>query len=287
MRSDLHIHTTASDGTWEPARLIAEVKRQGIEVFAVTDHDTVANLTLTARLAGEAGLRFVPGVEISTTYEGRLFHILGYGIDPDNPSLRQLLSHNTRLMTKKDDDSIKMLIEEGAALDFESYLAYDNDYTRGGWKALNFLIDSGLCNDAADFFTRLFKGLHHVFPVFPPPREVTEIIKQAGGIAVLAHPAGSFSRKMNLESVLASFCREGIEGVEVFHPDHDQEKTVFCRDWSLQKGLYITGGSDCHGDFIESRRLGTPEVRMRQLSFGKIKDTDTPRSEDSKAAKIK
>ena len=265
MRSDLHIHTTASDGTWTPERLVAEVKQKDIRLFAVTDHDTVANVDVTGKLAHEAGIGFIPGVEISATLEGRLFHILGYGINPANTALRELLDHNTHQMMKKDDDSIKMLITEGVPLEYDDYLAYENDGTRGGWKALNFLIDAGLCCDAADFFTRLFKGMQIIFPVFPSPREVTDVIKQAGGVAVLAHPAGSFSRKMNLESVLTALYREGIDGVEAFHPEHDWEKTVFCREWSLQKGLFVSGGSDCHGDFITSRILGAPEVRMRQL----------------------
>jgi len=265
VRSDLHIHTTASDGTWTPQRLVSEIKDNGIQIFSVTDHDSVENIAVTAKLAKEEGIRFLPGVEVSTTLEGKLFHILGYGIDPDNPLLRQLLWHNTELMMKKDDDSIKMLIEEGHAIDFDGYLAYENDVSRGGWKALNYLIDAGLCRDAVDFFTRLFKGIHLVFPVFPSPREVIEAINKAGGIAVVAHPAGNFSRKMNLEKVLDAFYREGIEGVESFHPEHDEEKTAFCCEWSLQKGLYLTGGSDCHGDFIRSRTLGNPEVRMRQL----------------------
>ncbi len=164
MRCDLHIHTTASDGTWTTERLIREIKDSGIQIFAVTDHDSTANVTAAQKLAREAGLRFVPGVEISATLEGKLFHILGYGIDPANLSLRQLLSHNTEIMMKKDDDSIKTLIEEGYAIDFESYLVYEKDAERGGWKALNFLIDAGLCRDAGDFFSRLFKGLNRIVP---------------------------------------------------------------------------------------------------------------------------
>ena len=84
MRADFHIHTTASDGTWDPAELLDHLQAAGIGAFAVTDHDSTANLAEAARLAREAGLRFLPGVELNATKDGHNFHILGYGIDPDD-----------------------------------------------------------------------------------------------------------------------------------------------------------------------------------------------------------
>ena len=87
MRADLHIHTTASDGTWDPAQVVQAVRAAGIEAFSVSDHDSVANVAETKMLAEGAGLRFITGVELNSTKDGHNYHILGYGVDIENKSL--------------------------------------------------------------------------------------------------------------------------------------------------------------------------------------------------------
>lgn len=144
MQVDLHIHSTASDGTWTPPEVVAAALAAGLGAIAVTDHDSVANVAATHELAAAAGLKFIPGAEICSTKDDFCFHILGYGIDVTNKRLLDLLEHNERLLNSKDDESIKMLIERGWPLDFEEFLRYDYDRRRGGWKALAFLQDKGL-----------------------------------------------------------------------------------------------------------------------------------------------
>ena len=98
MRADLHIHTTASDGTWTPPELVEQVLAVGLGALAVTDHDSVANVAETARLAREVGLQFLPAAEICSTKENLSFHILGYGIDITNKHLLALMQHNEALL---------------------------------------------------------------------------------------------------------------------------------------------------------------------------------------------
>ena len=133
MQVDLHIHSTASDGTWTPPEVVAAALAAGLGAIAVTDHDSVANVAATHELAVAAGLKFIPGAEICSTKDDFCFHILGYGIDVTNKRLLDLLEHNERLLNSKDDESIKMLIERGWPLDFEEFLRYDYDRRRGGW----------------------------------------------------------------------------------------------------------------------------------------------------------
>lgn len=159
MQVDLHIHSTASDGTWTPPEVVTAALAAGLGAIAVTDHDSVANVASTHELAIAAGLKFIPGAEICSTKDDFCFHILGYGIDVTNKRLLDLLEHNERLLNSKDDESIKMLIERGWPLDFEEFLRYDYDRRRGGWKALAFLQDKGLCGDVNDFFSRIFTNL--------------------------------------------------------------------------------------------------------------------------------
>ena len=98
MRADLHLHTTASDGRWPPDQLLDEVRRAGIGLFAVTDHDSLGSVTETAGLVRHSGLRFLPGVELSSRLDGQGYHLLAYGFDVENPALREMAeSNNTRL----------------------------------------------------------------------------------------------------------------------------------------------------------------------------------------------
>ncbi len=270
MRTDLHIHTTASDGSWTPAELMVQIEKAGIRLFAVTDHDSVANIPASRQLARAAGLAFLTGVEISATHRDRLFHILGYGIDPDNAMLKNILRHNTRLMEEVDQDSVRKLIADGLAIDYAEYCAYRHHPARGGWKSLNFLIDKGLCNDVGDFFANLFTPQRGIrFPDFPPPAAVIAAVRAAGGIAVLAHPGSDF-HGTELEATLEDFAGEDVGGIECFHPSHSAETTRQAVAWCRRKGLLITGGSDCHGNFVPKRRLGIPPVDLDQLILGDL-----------------
>lgn len=272
VRVDLHIHTIASDGTWTPAETVAAVRSAGVGLFAVTDHDTAASVALTGRLAAEAGLGFLPGVEISTTLAGHLFHILGYGIDPEGAALRRILAANTALMEEVDHDSIRKLVAAGFPVDYAEFCAYDHDPGRGGWKSLSYLIDKGLCTGVGDFFAELFNAKRGiVFPDFPHPAEAIAAIKEAGGVPVLAHPGSDFHGPA-LEETLDMFAAEAIEGVECFHLCHDAATTRRAVEWCDRHDLLITGGSDCHGGFVPARRLGVPEIRLGQLRLGKLAD---------------
>jgi predicted metal-dependent phosphoesterase TrpH len=271
-RVDLHIHTTASDGTWTPAETVAAVRAASVGLFAVTDHDTAANVAATGRLAAEAGLGFLPGVEISVTLAGHLFHILGYGIDPEGGALRRILAANTALMEEVDHDSIRKLAAAGFPIAYDEFCAYDHDPGRGGWKSLSYLIDKGLCTGVGDFFAELFNAKRGiVFPEFPHPAAAIAAIKEAGGVPVLAHPGSEFHGPA-LEETLDMFAAQDIEGVECFHLCHDAVTTKRAVEWCDRHKLLITGGSDCHGGFVPSRRLGVPEITLGQLRLGKLAD---------------
>ncbi len=272
VRVDLHIHTTASDGTWMPAETVAAVRAAGVGLFAVTDHDTAASVALTARLAAAAGLDFLPGVEISVTLAGHLFHVLGYGIDPEGAVLQRILVANTALMEEVDHDSIRKLVAAGFPVDYAEFCAYHHDPGRGGWKSLSYLIDKGLCTGVGDFFAELFNAKRGiVFPDFPHPAEAIAAIKAAGGVPVLAHPGSDFHGPA-LEETLEMFAAEDIEGVECFHLCHDAATTRRAVEWCDRRDLLITGGSDCHGGFVPARRLGVPEIRLGQLRLGALAD---------------
>jgi predicted metal-dependent phosphoesterase TrpH len=269
MRADLHIHTTASDGRWTPEQVVAKVLDRGIGLFAVTDHDSVANVPLAGALAQEVGLAFLSGVEISTLVDGHLFHVLAYGFDLGNPALAALLQENQARLDQADDHIIHRLIAAGYEIDLDDYVAYEYDRTRGGWRVLNFLIDRGLCTGPRDYFDDLVSQFPAEWPPFPHPAEAIAVMREAGGVPVLAHPGASLNYTGVTEEALRPFLDFGIAGLECYACHHDEATTCFCLDWCNRHDLLITGGSDCHGGFV-GRELGVPVVDTADLRLGEL-----------------
>ena len=269
MRADLHIHTTASDGCWPPERVVIEVQERGIRLFAIADHDSVASVLPAEALALEAGLAFLYGVEISAILDGRLFHILAYGFDINDPALASLLQENRTRLLQANEDAIHRLIAAGYEIDLDDYATYAYDQTRGGWRVLNFLIDRGLCTGVRDYFDRLTADLSLPYPPFPHPAQVITTIRQAGGVSVLAHPGASLRHTGVTEGALRPFLEFGIGGLECYTHYHDEATTRTCLDWCDRHDLLITGGSDCHGGFV-GRELGVPVVDTADLRLGAL-----------------
>lgn len=269
MRVDLHIHSQASDGTWTPRELVANVRATGIELFAVIDHDSVGSVAECEALARAAGLRFLRGVEISSTRDGNLYHILGYGIDPANASLLRMLEENQRLHDAIDRECLHILKRDNFPVDLDDFEAYENDRSRGGWKALNYLIDLKLCTGVDDCFNRLF-GKHRPipFPVYPEPAEVLRTIAGAGGVPILAHPGAQWVNSE--DGVLESFREMGLRGLECYTSYHKPEVAERFVGWCRQRDLLITGGSDCHGNYATGRKLGVPVIDHTDLRLEEI-----------------
>jgi len=265
MKADLHLHTSASDGTWTPGTLVENIIRAGITVFAVTDHDSVENVKLTSDLVSGMDLKFVRGVEINTMENSHIFHILGYNIDPENGLLNKILQVNRDTMEKRDERSIKILQEMGYPVSFDEFLAYENNPGRGGWKALNYTMDKGLCQHYKEYF-RLFgeKRNEPGIEGCAKPETAISAVKAAGGIPVLAHPGSGLYGDNPLELVSLAI-EMGVEGIECFHPENGDDTTEFCLELCRRENLYITGGSDCHGTFVEERWLGKPDIDLDQL----------------------
>ena len=276
MRTDLHLHTTASDGRWTPEQVVAGVQATGIGLFAVTDHDSTGSVRATETLARAAGLAFLRGVEVSTMTEehdagGRMLHVLGYGIDLDNQPLQALITANDARLRATDDANIRDLIDLGYTIDFEDYTNYKYNRARGGWKSLNFLIDRGFCTGAHDFFADLWPTMRHHWPDFAHPAKAAAAIRAAGGVPVLAHPGASFGPDGFTEEDLNAALAYNIAGVECYSYAHDVAMTALCVDWCTRHNLLITGGSDYHGGFA-GRHLGIPSVDTSRLRLGRLED---------------
>lgn len=259
------MHTSASDGTWSPDELVREIIRAGIKIFSVTDHDSVENTEAVAHLAKEKDLTCIRGVEINTYREGMAFHILGYNIDIKNKNLNGVLVHNRSFFEKRNENSIEILAEAGLPVSPEEYRGYVNNPKRGGWKALNYLLDKNLCKNYKDFFG-LFEGKKALLSMSGcvRPERAIAAVREAGGIPVLAHP-GSGMYHSDYKKTLSAVLDMGIAGIECYHIENSEEVTEYSIGFCRENRLFITGGSDCHGDFVKERRLGKPDIDTNQL----------------------
>lgn len=270
MKTDLHIHTTASDGTWTPEVLVENILKAGIKIFAVTDHDSIDNVLNTRKLAEKNNLKFITGVEISAVYNKKTYHILSYGLDINFSEINNILVHNRNASEQKARQNIEYLINNGYSISLEEYDSYSYARERGGWKALNYLMDKGLCGNHIDYF-KLFKDTSSPFNdiKFAPVDMVIPAVKKAGGIPVIAHP-GANVYKDDYREIISLMFDSGIEGVECYHPENSSEVTKYALNFCRKNNLFITGGSDCHGDFVKARGLGKPKVNAGQLKLGNL-----------------
>jgi 3',5'-nucleoside bisphosphate phosphatase len=270
MKIDLHLHTTASDSTWTPEVLVKNIIAAQIGIFAVTDHDSVDNVLNAQKLAAGQNLTFIHGVEISAAFGKKTFHILAYGIDINSPEINNILLHNRNAAELKTRKNLQYLADKGFGISLEEYDSYDYSHERGGWKSLNYLIDKGLCTNHKDYFSLFIETENPFNDIdFTSLEKVIPAVKLAGGIPVIAHPGANVYTDDH-RHILNIMFNAGIEGVECYHPENNPEVTEFALDFCKKNNLYITGGSDCHGDFVKARKLGNPDISDGQLYLGNL-----------------
>ncbi len=245
---DLHTHTTASDGRCTPDQLVARASAAGVTVLSVTDHDTVAATDAAAAACRTAGIEFVPGIEITAVREGADVHVLGYFLHAASPVLETFLADQRRRRITRVREMIDRLAGLGIRLDPDAILrpGIDDPSKAVGrpWIA-SALVAAGHVADKNEAFDRfLARGRPAFVPrTGAPPEEVFARIHDAGGIASIAHP-GLIGR----DEWLDEFAASGVDALEAFHSDHDEEATMRYLALARRLDLAVTGGSDYHAD---------------------------------------
>lgn len=259
---DFHIHTTASDGTWNNDDILKHIKKNNIKFFSITDHDTLENsIKILNNIPDD--LKYFIGVEISSTYKDKEFHILGYNFDYKNVQLSELLKFNNSLRVEHNRKVVQYVIEKHKDKEFKDYDLYNYDRIRGGWKSLNYLIDYNIVKDYIEYF-----GIVNLISekmIFKHPSEVIKIIKNAGGVPILAHPSAYNKGELLPLEVLDDWRSFGISGIECFSPYlKNIEDANYYVEYCNKNNLMISAGSDCHGEF-NNRCLGNPKVTLEKV----------------------
>ncbi len=268
MRIDLHIHTTASDGLLDPTTVVRAVQAAQVGVFSLTDHDSVDGLDLARRVADAAALTFVPGVELSAYWGSVEFHVLGYFIDPTNPSLRTFLKTTQDARRTRLHAMLSRLQAMGMRIPFEEVLARANNGNVGRPHVARALVDHGFVSSADAAFDR-YLGTDR--PAYVPRPDVTvqdaiAVIRNAGGIASLAHP-GLHNRDDAIPDLVAA----GLAAIEVYHPKHGFGGARRYRRIARRHGLLVTGGSDYHGETGGERACGPGTPSLPEEEFARLR----------------
>ena len=253
--ADLHLHSTFSDGTESPTEVVQRAAEAGVRTLALTDHDTVAGWEEAAVAARANGLALVPGIELSAKHRGRSVHVLAYLPDPSSPAL-------AHLMARVRDDRVGRAerIAELIALDFPVTWAdvlaqRAGDATVGRPHIADALIAAGVVASREEAFARILHpaGPYYVGHDAPDPGEVVRAIAGAGGVSVIAHPAG---RGMLPDDVIRSLIEDGLGGFELGHRENTPAGVAHLERIVTAHDLIVTGSSDYHGAAGKPNRPG-------------------------------
>lgn len=272
MRIDLHTHSRVSDGTDTPAELVAAAAAAGLDVVALTDHDTFDGLREALAAGERLGMQVFPGIEISTELEGESVHLLGYGCDETDAALAAELARNREGRDGRLPLMCARLAEAGVPVTMEEVLAAAAGApSLGRPHFADAMVAKGHVRDRREAFDLYLAegrpGFVHRYST--PLARAIDVVHGAGGAAVLAHPWGRGSARLLTPQVVEALAlQHGLDGIEVWHADHDEAARTKLLALAQRLGLVPTGASDYHGTGKKDHPLGlntTPPTAFEEL----------------------
>ena len=265
---DLHIHSTFSDGFLKPAEIVDLAESLGVLAIAITDHDTAAGTDEAIKMGKEKGIEVVPGIEISSWCGDISLHILGYCFRHDDAKFNSRLRLLQDGRERRNARIIENLNRLGIRVDFRELLHYSEYGQTGRPHIARLLVDKGVAKSVdLAFKYYLGRGAAAYAERFRfSAREAIAMIREAGGIAVLAHPASLDPSLRSIPALLKKLCAAGLEGVEVYYPSHSTKAVKALKKMAADLGLFVTGGSDFH-DADRSRDNGNGWLRKTRIPY--------------------
>jgi predicted metal-dependent phosphoesterase TrpH len=261
--ADLHLHTYFSDGTFSPEEVVAQAQSVGLAAIALTDHDTVEGCVRAAMACRAAGIDFVPGVELTAEQGGTEIHVLGYCIDVSNP---KFLTEVARFQTVRQDrirEIVARLNRLGVPLEADAVFALANCKAPGRPHVARALVSARLCGSLDEAFERFLKKNR---PAWVPKHkmsaaEAISLVREAGGIASMAHPGLN-----DADDSIPAMVDDGLEGLECYHTKHSPADSEHYLELARKYNLLVTGGSDCHGTSKGRPLIGTVRVDLELVN---------------------
>ncbi len=254
--ADLHIHTNFSDGSFSPKEVMARAKEENLQCIAIADHDNVDATPLLFELQRDYDIEVVPAVEMTAQEGDRELHILGYLIDWQSKKLKEKLRQTCEGRKERIYRMTEKLNACGVKANAGEIIKFAKISAVSRLHVARYLVENGFVDSLKTVFSKYIgdgKPCYESRFRFSS-KEVVEIIKESGGIAVVAHPGLD-----SVAELLPDLIKNGIDGIEVFHSDHNKQTTEVILNFAQKHNLLITGGSDCHGRY------------KREVLIGKIK----------------
>jgi hypothetical protein len=276
--ADLHLHSQFSDGTFSPEELVLHAQKQGLACIALTDHDTVEGCDRTATACARVQMEFITGTELTAEHEDTEVHVLGYFLDTHNPALLNRLNQFQTVRQHRIHEMVAALNRLGVPLNVESVFALANCKSPGRPHVARAMVKEKLIGSLDEAFERFLKKGR---PAWVPKTKMSalesvELIHQAGGLAVMAHPGLN-----RTDEIIPALVAAGLDGIECFHTKHSTVMSERYLGIAEKYGLLVTGGSDCHGFSKNKPLIGTvrlPYAHVEKLRAARLSHAPaTPR----------
>lgn len=253
---DLHLHTIFSDGRYPPAETVAFARDKGLTAISITDHDTFAGLDEALKLADDK-LEIISGIELSCQYDNSDIHMLAYFIDHKYGPLAKKVSFFSDERLKRGRAIVEKLNDMGIDLRLDTVMNLSEQGTVGRLHVADALVKEEFVHTVDEAFNR-YLGYHapaYVAKAYFDPESAIQLVHEAGGIAVMAHP-GTVRR----DEIIPALVDMGLDGIEVFHAKHTSSGVRHYKKIAAKHGLTITGGSDWHGRHDHRSEIGSQKV---------------------------
>lgn len=263
---DLHVHSSASDGSLTPEEVVLLARKAGLRCFALTDHDTVDGVEPALQYAGKfENIDVIPGIELSCYYKNREIHIVGLFVNHRDKAFLEELQKLKQARKDRNEKMVQNFVDAGIPITIEE-LKHGNPnsvITRAHFARV--LVEKGVCRNKTEAFDK-YLGIGCPFYLPKPkvtPEHVLNLIKQAGGTAILAHPYSYKFSKSEVETLLDTLIPLGLSGLECYYSTYDDGQIQELRSIALAKNLLVSGGSDFHGVVKPDISIGTGRGNLR------------------------
>lgn len=277
--ADLHLHTSFSDGTWTPEELVLQAQKSGLSCIAVTDHDTVEGCARGAEACAAVKMEFIPGAELTAEHEDTELHVLGYFLDTQNQKLLSEIAKFQAVRQNRIHEMVARVNELGVPLKAESVFELANCRSPGRPHVARAMAKAGFVKNLDEAFERFLKKGR---PAWVPKSKISameaiELVHQAGGLAVMAHPGLN-----RTDNIIPALVAAGLDGIECFHTKHSTAMSERYLEIADKYNLLVTGGSDCHGFSKGKPLIGT--VKLPYEHVDKMKERLSKRTPVSAVA---
>src|SRR5271154_1129437 len=266
--ADLHLHTNFSDGTFSPEELVLEAQKSGLACIALTDHDTVEGCARAAAAAKAVKMEFISGTELTAEHNETELHVLGYFLDTQNEKLLTEIAKFQAVRQSRIHEMVARINELGVPLEVESVFALANCKSPGRPHVARAMVKAGLVKNLDEAFERFLKKGRPawVSKAKMSALEGMELIHQAGGLAVMAHPGLN-----RTDEIIPALVDAGMDGIECFHTKHSTATSERYLQIAEKYNLLVTGGSDCHGFSKNKPLIGTVKLPYEYVEKMKVK----------------